>query len=39
MAAEMFVYDPASRTIHHCGDLTEACGEKGLKAVSRGRAT
>jgi hypothetical protein len=38
VGAQMFVFDPVSRTIHHCGDLTDACGERGLKAVSQGKS-
>jgi hypothetical protein len=36
--AQMYVYDPATRKIQHIGDLTEACGEKGLKAIPQGKS-
>jgi hypothetical protein len=32
------VFDPASRRITHLGDLTEACGEKGLKTIVQGKS-
>jgi hypothetical protein len=38
VGAQMFVFDPAARAIRHCGDLTVACGEQGLKAVSQGKS-
>jgi hypothetical protein len=31
IGAQMYCYDPATNRIRHLGDLTEACGEKGLK--------
>jgi hypothetical protein len=36
--AQMYVYDPATDQIRHLGDLTEAAGEKGLKAVPQGKS-
>ena len=36
--AQMFSFDPATRRIRHVGDLTEACGEKGLKAIPQGKS-
>jgi hypothetical protein len=36
--AQMFSYDPASGKIAHVGDLTEASGEKGLKAIPQGKS-
>jgi hypothetical protein len=33
----MYSYDPATGKINHLGDLTEACGEKGLNAVPQGK--
>ena len=36
--ARIFVYDPAADRIRMLGDLTEACGEKGLKAVAQGKS-
>jgi hypothetical protein len=38
VAAQMYSYDPAADKIRHLGDLTEACGEKALKAVSQGKS-
>jgi hypothetical protein len=36
--AQMFSFDPATEQIRHLGDLTEACGEKGLKAIPQGKS-
>jgi hypothetical protein len=36
--AQMYSYDPATDKIQHLGDLTEAAGEKGLKAVPQGKS-
>lgn len=36
--AQMYCYDPATDGIRHLGDLTEACGEKGLKAIAQGKS-
>src|ERR1035437_3069003 len=38
VAGQMFVFDPASRTTEHLGDLTEICGEKGMKVVAQGKS-
>lgn len=38
VAGQMYSYDPATDKIRHLGDLTEACGEKGLKAISQGKS-
>ncbi|MGO8747014.1 MAG: hypothetical protein ACLQNE_13585 [Thermoguttaceae bacterium] len=38
VAGQMYVFDPRTERIRHCGDLTEACGEKGLKVVSQGKS-
>jgi hypothetical protein len=35
---QMYSFDPATGKVHHCGDLTEACGEKGLKAIVQGKS-
>ena len=35
---QMYCYDPRSGAITWCGDLTEACGEKGSKAISQGKS-
>ena len=36
--ARVFVFDPATSKIHDLGDLTEACGEKGMKAIVQGKS-
>jgi len=36
--AQMYSYDPATDQIRHLGDLTEASGEKGLKAIPQGKS-
>jgi hypothetical protein len=38
VGAQMYVFDPRTRKIRHVGDLTEACGEKGLKAIPQGKS-
>lgn len=38
VAGQMYCFDPATRQIKHVGDLTEACGEKGMKAVAQGKS-
>lgn len=38
VAGQMYSYDPKTGKIMHLGDLTEACGEKGLKAVAQGKS-
>ncbi len=38
VGAQMFCFDPKKRSIDHLGDLTEACGEKGLKAIPQGKS-
>jgi hypothetical protein len=37
-AGQMYSFDPASQQIKHLGDLTEASGEKDMKAVSQGKS-
>ena len=37
VAGQMYCFDPATKQIKHLGDLTEACGEKGMKAVAQGK--
>jgi hypothetical protein len=37
VAGQMYSFDPQTRKIEHLGDLTEACGEKGMKAVAQGK--
>jgi len=36
--AQMYSYDPATDSIRHLGDLTEAAGEKGAKAIPQGKS-
>jgi hypothetical protein len=36
--ARMFVFDPGSERIRCLGALTEACGEKGLRAIPQGKS-
>ncbi len=36
--AKMFCFDPKTEQIKELGDLTEACGEKGSKAIPQGRS-
>lgn len=38
VGAQMYSFDPATKSIRHLGDLTEACGEKGLKAIPQGKS-
>lgn len=38
VGAQMYVFDPATSRIRHIGDLTEACGEKGLKTIVQGKS-
>ena len=38
IGGQMYSYEPASGKIEHLNDLTEACGEKGLKAVPQGKS-
>jgi hypothetical protein len=35
---QMYAFDPRTKKIHHCGDITEACGEKGLKTIVQGKS-
>lgn len=37
VGAKMYVYDPATDSTRYLGDITEACGEAGLKAISQGK--
>lgn len=34
----MYAFDPATKEIKLCGDLTEVCGEKGLKTIPQGKS-
>ncbi len=38
VGAQMYSFDPATRTIRHLGDLTEACGEKGSQTIPQGKS-
>jgi len=38
VGAQMYSFDPADGRIKHLGDLSEACGEKGRKAISQGKS-
>jgi hypothetical protein len=38
VAGQMYVFDPKSHTTEHLGDLTEICGEKGMKVVAQGKS-
>lgn len=38
VGAQMYSYDPATDRIRRLGDLTEACGEKNLRAISQGKS-
>lgn len=38
LGAQMFVYDPATGRSRHLADLTEASGEKALKAIPQGKS-
>lgn len=38
LGAQMFSYDPGTGKTRHLGDLTEAAGEKGMKAVPQGKS-
>ncbi len=38
VGAQMFSFEPGTKKIVHLGDLTEACGEKGIKAIPQGKS-
>jgi hypothetical protein len=38
VGAQMFAFEPQTRRTQHLGDLTEACGEKELKAIPQGKS-
>jgi len=38
IGAQMYGFEPKARTVRHLGDLTEACGEKGLRAIPQGKS-
>ncbi len=37
VGAQLLCYDPARDSITHCGDLTEACGEKESRSIAQGK--
>ena len=38
VGAQMFCFSPKTRQVQRLGDLTEACGEKGMKAIPQGKS-
>jgi hypothetical protein len=38
IAGQMYSYDPKTNSKEHLGDLTEICGEKGMKVVAQGKS-
>lgn len=38
VAGQMFSFDPKTGKIEHLGDLSEICGEKGMKVVAQGKS-
>jgi hypothetical protein len=38
VGAQVYRFDPRTKKIKHLGDLTEACGEKGRKAIPQGKS-
>lgn len=38
VGAKMYVYDPAADAVRYVGDLTEACGEAGRRAIPQGKS-
>lgn len=38
VGAQVYSFDPRTKKIQHLGDLTEACGEKGLRAIPQGKS-
>ena len=38
VAGQMYSFDPKTKIIEHLGDLTNACGEKNMKAVAQGKS-
>jgi hypothetical protein len=38
VGAQIYSFDPATERIRHLGDLTEICGEKGLKAIPQNKS-
>ncbi len=38
VAGQVFCFDPKTAAIEHLGDLTEICGEKGMKVVAQGKS-
>lgn len=38
VGGKMYSFDPATKAIRLCGDLTEACGEQDMKAIPQGKS-
>jgi hypothetical protein len=38
VGAQMYCFDPKTKTTRHVTDLTEACGEKGKRAIPQGKS-
>jgi hypothetical protein len=38
VAGQMYSFDPKTSATEHLGDLTEICGEKGMKVVAQGKS-
>ncbi len=38
VGAQIYCFDPRTKEIKHLGDLTEICGEKGLKAIPQNKS-
>jgi len=38
VGAQIYSFDPTTEKIRHLGDLTEVCGEKGLKAIPQNKS-
>lgn len=38
LAARMYCFDPKKRVIKLVGDLSEACGEQGMRAIAQGKS-
>jgi len=38
VGGQIFSFDPKAKKIQHLGDLTEVCGEKGLKAIPQNKS-
>ena len=38
VGGKMYCFDPSIKTTKFCGDLTEACGEKGMNSIVQGKS-